>query len=411
MAMRVVALAFAGAAVVSLPAAPVFAAAPHHEAPPEILPPIEEVAAEPNTSPLDAYYDQYLAWKEQLQSQYSIEYSLQASLLPQWGAKNGFAGLDFVWSPTVSWTPFSETRFGSGTVIFYAQQNQFWTRTNTAKFQSQAGLLTPPSDWFVDTVDYAQLTYTHTLPDDWRWLSGTIGQYSFGIYDINQYAGNAQANFINYALAQNATQTYSSGGFGGYVQAAAPQKDLIFAGGFQNTGNLYGTTISARGVADGRYAYFLAARWTPKLLDGGQYGVLWYSQPAVPDQQLSNSRGLSFSAVQNIDKNWGVFLRANTATGQNSTIIASVAWGAIRNDPFAHDPLDQLGLGVAWNKTNLAVVAQPARGAEWVAESYYNYTIFKGLQIGPDLQFYFNPALAPDSGPEAVFTLRTTATF
>jgi carbohydrate-selective porin OprB len=88
-----------------------------------------------------------------------------------------------------------------------------------------------------------------------------------------------------------------------------------------------------------------------------------------------------------------------------------MAWGVINNDPFDHNPLDQIGFGVAWNKTNVATVGEPVRNAEWVAELYYNYTVFKGLQITPDVQLYFNPALAPSSGPQAVFTLRATVTF
>jgi hypothetical protein len=379
---------------------------------PESPPPAAEVLDMPSASSgLDPYYDQYLAWKEQFQNQYNIEYSLQASVLPQWGVrKSGSAGVDFVWSPSITWKPFSETAVGSGSFTVAVQQNQFWNGPNTGSFQGRAGLLTPPSDWVVDTTDYAQLIYTHTLPGEWRWLSFTIGQYGFAAYDANQYAGNAQTNFINYTLAQNGTQTYVSADLGAYVQAAAPDRHLLFAGGFQGATNLTGSLPRTQGVASGKEAYFLAGQWTPSFLDGGSYGLLWYAQPAV-SEQLSSSRGLSFSAVQNIDSNWGLFLRANTATGTVAPTRTSVAWGAIGNDPFAHNPMDQIGFGVAWNKTNLAVVGEPARNAEWVGELYYNYTVFKGLQITPDVQLYFNPALKPSSGPEAVFTLRATVIF
>jgi hypothetical protein len=411
--MMAIALASLGAVLARGAMAQTRAGGFGHAASPETPPPASQTLAEPNvSSALDPYYDQYLAAKEWLQNQYDIEYSLQLSVLPQSAAPKGSAALvDFIWSPTIVWKPFSDTMIGSGSFAFSAQQNQFWTKANTASFQTRAGLLTPPSDWSVDTIDYAQLTYTHTLPGDWRWLSATIGQYSFGAYDANQYAGNAQANFINYALAQNATQTYVSGDLGAYLQAAVPERDLVFAGGFQGATNLTGSTITTRGIASGKDAYFLGARWTPNFLAGGSYGLLGYAQPALPDQELTASRGLSFNAVQNIDPKWGLFLRVNTASGRNNPIETSVAWGVVRNDPFVHDPLDQVGLGVACNKTNPAAVAQPARDAEWIAEIYYNYTVFKGLQLAPDIQLYANPALTPTSGPEAVFTLRATATF
>jgi hypothetical protein len=389
------------------------AAQPHHAAPYEAPAAVQQVLVEPNVSSwLDPYYDQYLAWKEQFQKQYNIEYSLQTSILPQWGfPKSGSAGVDFVWTPTIAWKPFTDAVVGSGIVTFSVQQNQFWNSPNTATFQARAGLLTPPGDWGVNTTDYAQLTYTHTLPGKWDWLSVTVGQYGFGAYDTNQYAGNAQTNFVNYALAQNATQTYVSADLGAYAQVAPLGSNLVFAGGFQGATDFAGSTVSPHGFASGKEAYFLAARWAPNLLSGGFYSLLWYTQPALPEQEVSSSSGLSFNAVQNIDAKWGLFLRANTATGLISTIATSVAWGVIRNDPFVHNPLDQLGLGIAWNKTNIGTVGEPARSAEWVAEIYYDYTVFKGLQIAPDIQAYPQPALAQTFGPEAVFTLRATVTF
>jgi len=120
---------------------------------------------------------------------------------------------------------------------------------------------------------------------------------------------------------------------------------------------------------------------------------------------------VSFNAVQNIDAKWGLFLRANGASGTAIPIETSVAWGGIRNNPFLRNKLDQVGFGVFWDKTNLKAVAQPARNAEWGAELYYSYTVFKGLRLTPDIQLYLDPALKPGAGPAAVFTVRTTAFF
>jgi Carbohydrate-selective porin, OprB family len=367
----------------------------------------------PDVAPsLDPLYDRYLAAKEQLQNQYNLEYYLQLSLLPQWSATGtGGVPLDFVWTPTLIWRPFADTAFGSGTVTFSAQQNQYWSGVNTTRMQSRLGLLTPPSDWFADTIDYAQLTYTQALPNDWRGLSLTVGQYPFSLYDVNPYAGDAQTGFVNYALAQNATQSYGSAGFGAFLEAAAPARDLVLAAGFQDATNLTGSTITAQGLASGKLAYFLAARFSPSFLAGGSYGLLWYAEPTLPEDELPSARGLSFSAAQNITKNWGLFLRVNAATGLSSEIANSVAWGIVRNDPFRRDPLDRLGFGIARNRTNIAAVAAPALHAEWLAEAYYDYTVFKGLQLAPDIQLYFAPALAPSAGPTAILTLRATATF
>jgi hypothetical protein len=159
--------------------------------------------------------------------------------------------------------------------------------------------------------------------------------------------------------------------------------------------------LTTRGLSAGKYAYFMAGEWAPNLWAGGIYSLLGYSQPLV-SQQPSASRELSFNAAQNIDPKWGLFLRANGASGTAIPIPASVALDAICNNPFHHNRLDQLGPGVFWDKTNLAALSQPARNAEWGSE---------GLRLTPDFQLDFDPALHPGSGPAAVLTVRTTAFF
>ena len=43
-----------------------------------------------------------------------------------------------------------------------------------------------------------------------------------------------------------------------------------------------------------------------------------------------------------------------------------------------------------------------------MGELYYNYTVFKAMQLTPDVQLYVNPALAPNTNVAAVFSLRAT---
>jgi porin len=360
---------------------------------------------------LNDIHDEYLQFKKELRHNYNISYSMQVSIFPQWGTPKGGPGTaELVYAPNITWNPFTNTAIGSGSFNATVQQNQFWTKANTASQQARLGLITQPNDWGVSGYQYNQLMYTHTLPGSWSWLSLTFGQYTFLAYDDSLYAGNAQTNFISLPLVQNATQTYPQGGLGAYAQAATPDGQFAVAGGFQGATSVTGESLTTRGFSAGKYAYFGEGEWWPNFLAGGDYSVLGYTQPSVP-QQPTNSQGVSFNGVQKIDSKWGLFLRANYASGTAIPIEASIAWGGIDNNPFHRNKLDQVGLGFFWDKTNLKAVGQPARNAEWGAELYYNYTIFKGLRLTPDVQLYFNPALNPGAGPAAVFTLRTTAFF
>jgi hypothetical protein len=67
-------------------------------------------------------------------------------------------------------------------------------------------------------------------------LSGGFRRRSANIrsaFDQTEYAGNAQTNFINYALAQNGTQAYVSADLGACAQAAAPKREWVLAAGVQ----------------------------------------------------------------------------------------------------------------------------------------------------------------------------------
>jgi len=360
---------------------------------------------------LNDIHDEYRGFKKELANDYHLHYSLLASTFSQWGMPSGGPGVaQLVYSSDVTWNPFAKTAAGSGSINFAFQQTQFWTKANTASQQARLGLITAPNSQGTNSYQYNQIAYTHTGPDSWSWLSVTVGQYTFLAWDDNQYAGNSQINFISLPLGQNATQTYPYGGLGAYAQAATPDGQYAVAGGFQGATSVNGESVTTRGFATGKYAYFAEGEWTPNFLGGGDYSLLAYSQPSVP-QQPTNSQGLSFNGVQNFDARWGLFLRANGASGTAIPIEASVAWGAIDNDPFDRNKLDQVGFGLFWDKTNLKAVGVPARSAEWGAELYYSYTVFKGLRLTPDLQLYFDPALIPGAGPAAVLTLRATALF
>jgi hypothetical protein len=353
---------------------------------------------------LNGWYDNYDALKTELNNGFNIQYSLLVSSIVQGGVPHGGPGTtEIVYFPTITWNPFANSKIGSGSFNFALQGNQFWSKTSTNDQVATMELLAPPNDWGANSVQFAQLTYTHTLPGNI--VAATIGQYSFAQFDGNEYAGNSQTNFISYPLAQDATQTYANAGFGAYLQIT-PNSKFALAGGFQEATNVTADTIEVN-LGTGKYAYFLNGQWTPRFLAGGTYSFLFYHQPSVP-QQPSSSYDYSFSAVQGINSEWGVFSRINNASGEASAIVTSLAGGAILNDPFGRNELDRLGLGVARDWTNEEVTGMPAGNGEWTFETYYNFTIFKALQLAQDIEVYVNPPLAPTTDIAAVFSLRVT---
>src|SRR5260370_11036544 len=182
---------------------------------------------------LNDLHDEYRGFKKALLRDYNFQYAMPVSIFSQWGTPKGGPGVvQLVYTPSITWSPFTNTAVGSGSVTFAMQQTQFWTGTTSEPQQARLGLITPPNVQTTNLREYNQLMSTHTFPDRWSWLSVSIAQYFFAAYDSNQYAGNAQTNFISYPLAQDATQTYANGGLGGYAQAATSDQQFTFAGCF-----------------------------------------------------------------------------------------------------------------------------------------------------------------------------------
>ncbi len=354
-------------------------------------------------------YQDYLTFKKDLQNK-GVTALLSPSVIAQSGSNGGDIALNWIVSPYLDWQMFKSDRFGQGSL----QLSYFWGEYSSdatgESITNDLGLLSAINDAAESGQAFIQLTYTHVFPGNKVQLS--LGQYSIFSFDSNAYAGNQQTNFLNFSLAQNPSATYPFASLGGYVQVNATPT-LSFTVGTQNATNITGESIEFDGFGDGPWTWFGYAQWTPKFkgLGSAQYSLLYYEQPSVPLLPQRTS-GWSFNAVQNLDDTWGLFARANASTGSVAAIERSIAGGVIMNDPLGRNPDDQLGFGLAWNKTNKSVFTGVAtRDSEVVAEAYWNFTVGKMLQIGPSLQVIPKPALDPGGDAAAVLSLRMTGLF
>jgi len=360
----------------------------------------------------NAAYDDYEAFKNRLETDDHLTFSLLTSYYFQSATPNGGQPVSlFVYAPTVSWTPFTIDTWGSGQINISFIQNQYWSAANNGSQQARIGVITTPNDWTSNGYNWSQVSYTHTLPGALSWLSITAGQFSIGSFDGNLYAGDPQNNFITYALAQNATQTYPDAGLGGYLGIAIPDTSLTVSAGFQNAANTNGQSITTNGFQTGKYAWFGNALWVPDVtgLGKGSYSILVYTQPSVP-MQPGQSTGVSLSVSQDLGPAFSLVGRANYASGSVSEIASSFGAGGVFHDPFHHAESDQLGVGWLLDRVNNNALEEPSlRHWEYGPEVYYRYALLKGLDLTPDAAAIINPVLAPNHGVAYIFTLRLTS--
>jgi hypothetical protein len=366
----------------------------------------------PYADALDREYDQWLAFKKSIDDQFKLTFGIDYSFFPQWGTQSNPVYAN-VFYPNASLKPFTNTSVGSGEINVVTSHQHYFSNQDTSSQAGRLGLITFANDWTRDNFAWSTVAYTHTMPGQFSALSFTIGQYNLFSFDPNEYAANAQTSFLSYSFAQTATQVFPNAGFGGYLRLKMPGGQFNVAAGLQGATDLNGGTLTTKGWENGQLVKWGNWQWTPTIpgLGDGIYSVLLYEQPFVP-LVSSRSTGISLSISQDLTERYGAFLRVNNATGSDIPIRTSYAAGAVWNNPIRRNRSDQAGFALGWNKTNQdSVGTVGVRGGEWVTELFYKATIFKGMHLTPDVQVFWNPALAPTSGPVAVFTLRTTVTF
>ncbi len=341
---------------------------------------------------------------DKLGLQVGVDISYAAQRLSPGGKQTSVQGYYY---PYLTWTLFQSSRWGSGTVNMNYNFVHYWGQ-EAAVLQNRGNIVSAINDAASNTETFSQLSYTHTLPGKWDWLSVTAGQFPLYNFDGTEYVDNQQTALMNYALSQNASAAYPTASLGAYVQA---QNNLFTAAaGYQDATNITGAQIHGRTAFDGKYTGFGSLAWTPSFkLGSGQYSVLYYYQPAVAEQD-ENVNGWSVNAQQNIGEKWAVFGRANGSTGGAVPIKNSYVLGVSWINPLDRNPQDALTLGAAYNRLSEAGLGYPPqlRASETVVELQWVWGIGKFVTVTPDLQIYPKAGFNPDQGVTTVVGLRTT---
>lgn len=341
---------------------------------------------------------------DKLGLQAGVDISYTAQRLAPGGKQTAIQGIYY---PYVTWTLFQDKAWGSGVVNFNYNLIRYWGQ-QASVLQSRGHLANAFNDYPSNMDLFSQLSYTHTLPGRWDWLSVTVGQFPMYNFDGTTYVDNQQTALMNYSLSQNGSSAYPVASLGTYVQAQNSR--WTFVAGYQDATNVTGAQIHGRTAFDGKYTGFGSIAWTPSFKWGdGQYSFLYYYQPSVP-AQAENINGWSFNMQQFLGKDFAVFGRANGSTGGAVPVKNSYALGVSWLDPLGRNPQDVITLGAVYNRISAAAMGYPPylRASETALELQWVWGIGKFVTVTPDLQIYPKAASNPDQGVTTVVGLRTT---
>lgn len=354
-------------------------------------------------------YGVYSRFKNRLDKDIGLSWSVDLSYLPQWAwSDGGSPSGQFLVTSNVDFRLFESPAVGEGSVQVSYSAARYPTSQTAADISSNIGVISLINDFPEVQNVFGQLTYTHSFPGNRVLL--VAGQYPFYNFDGNSYLANQQANFNSYIFAQNGSSTYPVAGIGAFVQFNVTDT-IQLAGGFQDARNPSGAKISTSGFDQGDYAWFAYAQWTPRFggLGSAQYSFTYYEVPTIPEQ--SRSRGWSINAVQNLNDTWAVFARANGASGYTTSIRSSYALGAAMNNPLGRNSQDQIGLAFGYSQA----AGQPTNPAgardEKVVEAYWNWGFPGGLLLTPSIQYIIDPSLLSKRQSSWGVAIRATLMF
>ena len=351
--------------------------------------------------------DGYYAFKKSLEEK-GFEYGIDVSLLAQRSSPSGKSNaVQFYVYPYFSWE-LSDNKLGRGTLNFAYSLVRYGNH-NGNNLSENSGFLSGLNDYPTNLDNFAEFYYEYKFAGALDPFTIGVGQFPLYNFDGTDYNANQQINFLNDALAQNASATYTQAGVGIYTKINVTE-NLVLAVGGQD-----GTNINAESVqfnlSDGKYTTFEYMEYTPVISDIGKFALLIYQQPSVRKQKESTD-GWSFNWARNLGEKLNVFARLNQTDGHVAEIKRSFVLGGVYNNPINRNPLDQIGLAYALNFADeKAALNTVYHKEEQVVELYWSWGVGNNIIITPDVQFYIKPAFAEKSDYGLATSLRATILF
>lgn len=355
--------------------------------------------------------DDYKDFKNQLDKKYGFDYNFDISVLGQRSSPNGeHNAVQAYLYPSFMWTTFNN-EYGVGALNFAYTIIRYGNH-NGNDLAANSGFVTPLNDYPNNENEFSELYYTYQPSGKWNWLTLGLGQFPIYNFDGTAYNANQQVNFLNDALAQNASASYTQAGLGLYAQIS-PNNRWSFAFGGQDGTNIDATSVRFNHLDEEHFTTFGYISYTPTIKGVGEseISVLLYNQPGVHEQPQTTN-GWSINLSQDVGEKYSFFARINGVSGSVETIRQSWVLGGVYNNPLNRNSLDQIGLAYAYNKIDETAVGEPLQhNAEQIIEAYWAWGIGDRLTITPDVQMYIHPALNQKSDYGFVTSLRATVFF
>ena len=282
----------------------------------------------------------------------------------------------------------------------------------------------------------------------------TVGKFSVvDIFDGNQYAHDARADFLNWTVIDTGTFDYAADAWGYTVGAAVEwyAHDWAFRGGLFDLSDVPNSVHLEPGFHEfqtdlelehrhewaGRSGRVLLTAFDSRgrmgLLDAAVAVAQSSGRPVniAAVRRYRSRDGVSLSLEQQLAPQLGAFIRAGKAAGNVETyeftdVDRTLAAGLSMQGARWHRPRDTVALAVVNNGISAArqeylnagglglLIGDgqlPHPGPERIVESYYSAALMNFAHLSFDYQWIAHPAYNRDRGPVSVIAVRLHAQF
>ena len=282
----------------------------------------------------------------------------------------------------------------------------------------------------------------------------TVGKFSVvDIFDVNRFAHDARADFLNWTVIDTGTFDYAADAWGYTVGGAIEwyTSDWTVRGGFFDLSDVPNSVHLEPGFHEFQTVLELEHRHEWADLPGralvtvfdsrGRMGLLSDAVAAAQSsggpvdiaavRRYRSRKGVSLSMEQEIAAELGAFIRAGKAAGNVETyeftdVDRTLVAGLSLKGSRWHRPDDTVGLAAVKNEISGARQAYlnagglgilvgdgrlPHPGPEQIIESYYSAAVLPFARLSLDYQYISHPAYNRDRGPVSVIAVRLHAEF
>jgi high affinity Mn2+ porin len=281
-----------------------------------------------------------------------------------------------------------------------------------------------------------------------------LGKFSVSdVFDVNQYAHDPRADFLNWAAVDAGTFDYAADAWGYSVGAAlewyqgawSTRAGVFDLSNIPNSAHLEPGFKEFQLIAELEHRHEIADHSGKVMLtvfeSFGRMGLLDEAVQRAIDTQtpvdIATVRryrtrvGVHLNVEQQLTKDLGFFARVGKAAGnveayEFTDIDRSVSAGlSLKGSAWSreHDTVGLAGIvnGISaareryLNAGGLGILVGdgklPHPGPEKIVETYYNAAVLSHAQITLDYQWVDNPAYNRDRGPVSIFAVRFHAQF